>query len=213
MSASPRPAAADGLAHALAQRLLGSFDLRGARRVIGVAGESGSGKTVTAAALAAALDAAGLPPAVLNQDDYFHLPPRSNHLHRIEDVEARVGPQEVNLALIARHVAAFRAGEPGVVGPRVDWPGNRFLTRPLDFADAAVLVVEGTYVLGLDDLDVRVFLEATYEDTRERRRARGRDIIDPVIDHILALEHAIIQRQAERADIVIDRDFTIRSTR
>jgi uridine kinase len=75
-----------------------------------------------------------------------------------------------------------------------------------------VLVVEGTYVLGLDDLDVRVFLDATYEDTRERRRARGRDIIDPVIDRILALEHAIIQRQADRADIVIDRDFTIRST-
>ena len=36
-----------------------------------------------------------------------------------------------------------------------------------------------TYVLTLEDLDVGIFLDATRVDTRERRRARNRDIDAP----------------------------------
>ena len=208
---APSPDAGLVVARALVRHLLrdGRLADRG-RCVVGVAGESGSGKSVTALALARALGDAGTPAGVLHQDDYFHLPPRTNHLHRVEDLAAHVGPQEVNLALVAEHVAAFRAGASGLTGPRADHAGNRFLTRPLDFAPLRALVVEGTYVLGLPDLDVRIFLEATWEDTRERRRLRGRDIIDPVIDEILRIEHGIISRQAAVADVVVDREFGVK---
>jgi hypothetical protein len=64
-----------------------------------------------------------------------------------------------------------------------------------DFAPLQVLIVEGTYVLMLDDLDVRVFLEATHEDTHERRMARNRDIWEPIIDTILGIEHRLIAPQ------------------
>lgn len=201
------------LAEQLAERLVRRHGVGAATRtVIGIAGESGSGKSVTAANLARALEARGIATGFLNQDDYFHLPPRSNHLHRVEDVAARIGPQEVNLDLLAMHVADFRAARDRVAAPRVDWHANEFLTREIDFSPLAALVVEGTYVLNLRDLDVRIFLEATHEDTRERRRLRGRDIVDPVIDEILALEHRIIARQADRADVVIDREFVIRES-
>jgi len=207
---------ADGqraFATSLRDLLLRDFALRDrARPVVGVAGESGSGKSVTATELARALDAAGLRTAVLHQDDYFHLPPRTNHEHRCESL-AHVGPHEVNLALLASHVAAFRAGHDVDEAPRVDYPGNRFVARHLPLASCDALVVEGTYVLTLDDLDVRIFLEATHDDTRERRRARNRDIDAPIVDQVLAIEHAIIARQAERADVLIDRDFTIRRRR
>jgi uridine kinase len=182
---------------------------RGGRVVVGVAGESGSGKSVTAASLARALTAAGVPTGVLHQDDYFVRPPRTNHEHRLRDLGA-VGPHEVDLARLAEHVAAFRAGRDAVDGPLVDYPGDRFVTQRHDFAGLAVLVVEGTYVLTLPDLDVRVFLEATHEDTRARRLARARDVDDPIIDVILGIEHARIAPQAAVADVFIDRDFTVR---
>ena len=198
------------LARELVRLLEARFDLRRrARTVVGIAGESGSGKSVTAEGLAAEVEASGLAAAVLHQDDYFHRPPRTNHEHRLLDL-AHVGPHEVDLALLAAHVAAFRAGQDGVTGPRVDYPANRFLTRRLDFARVAVLVVEGTYVLQLEDLDVRVFLEATHADTRERRRRRARDVDAPVVETILGIEHEIIAPQAARADVVIDRHFAIR---
>lgn len=180
----------------------------GARRlIIGVAGESGSGKSVTALCLARELEAAGFTTRVLHQDDYFRLPPRTNHEHRVQDL-ANVGPHEVNLDLLRRHLAAFRAAAPDVVAPVVDYPANTFLTQRLDFSPVEVLIVEGTYVLTLPDVDIRVFLEATHEATRGRRQARGRDIDAPIIDRILAIEHDIIAAQAASADIVITPDFT-----
>lgn len=198
---------------ALARELVARLGdrLRAPRVVVGVAGESGSGKSVTAVALARVLEAEhGRRALVLHQDDYFRRPPRVNHEHRERDLGA-VGPHEVDLPLLAAHVARFRAGEDGVEGPLVDYPTDSFLTRRLDFAPVDVLLVEGTYVLMLDDLDVRLFLEATHEDTAERRRARNRDIDAPFVRQVLAIEHRLIAPQAGRAHLVVDRDFGIRA--
>lgn len=198
------------LASSLRDLLLADFALRRERRsVIAVSGESGSGKSTTAIALAEALTNAGLPALVLHQDDYFVRPPRANHEHRCNDL-ANVGPHEVNLALLAEHIAAFRAARPDVTGPRVDYSSDSFHTRPLDFSAASVLLVEGTYVFHPDDVDVRIFLEATHEQTAERRLLRNRDVHAPIIDRILAIEHEIIAQQAKRAQILIDPAFAIR---
>jgi uridine kinase len=83
----------------------------------------------------------------------------------------------------------------------------------VDFSGVEALIVEGTYVLTLEDLDVGIFLDATHEDTRERRRVRNRDIDAPIIDRVLAIEHRIIAPQASRAQIVIDREFRVRDGR
>ncbi len=197
----------------LAQQLLSLLNVRWRsnttqRRVVGVAGESGSGKSMTADGLARACNDAGLRTLVLNQDNYFFLPPRTNHEHRIESLD-NVGVHEVDLALIASHIAAFRARASDVVAPLVDYPGNRFMTQTFNFAEFELLIVEGTYVLQLDDLDVRIFLEATHEDTQERRRIRNRDIDAPIIAQLLMIEHEIIARQAAVADVLIDSDFQL----
>ena len=197
----------------LAQQLLSLVSVRWEshamqRRVIGVAGESGSGKSMTADGLARACTSVGMRALVLNQDNYFFLPPRTNHEHRIESLD-NVGAHEVNMALIGSQIAAFRARENGVVAPLVDYPGNRFVTQTLDFSTVELLIVEGTYVLQLDDLDVRIFLEATHEDTEERRRVRNRDIDAPIVAQVLAIEHEIIARQRAVADVLIDSDFRL----
>ena len=181
---------------------------RATRTVIAVAGESGSGKSVTAIDLAAVLNRAGIRSAIIHQDNYFVRPPRTNHEHRLTDIGS-VGPGEVQLDLIGEHMRAFRAGHAAVTAPVVDYPGNRFLTQQLDFSATDVLVVEGTYALFLDDTEIRIFLEATYADSAERRRARDRDPDAPIIAIILDIEHRIIAPQVERADIVISRTYDI----
>ena len=196
-------------ARSLADRLDAELGLaRAPRPVIAVAGESGSGKSITASALAEVLRERGRRVVVLHQDDYFVRPPRANHEHRCVDLGS-VGPQEVNLALLATHVADFRAGH-NATGPRVDYASDSFHTRELPFATADVLVVEGTYVLQLADTDIRIFLEATHLETAERRRLRNRDVDAPIVDQVLAIEHALIAPQVERAQVVIDASFAIR---
>ena len=201
---------ADRLARPLAQLVRERLGLpRTERAVIAVAGESGSGKSTTATGLARELTSGGIATGLIHQDDYFFRPPRTNHEYRLLDL-SHVGPHEVNLELMQSHIDAFLAGSDGVEAPAVDYPANRFVTRQLIFSALAVLVVEGTYVFRLRGIGARIFLDATHEDTKERRRVRNRDIDAPVIDQILAIEHEIIARQASQADIVIDRDFVVR---
>jgi uridine kinase len=198
------------LAAELYHRLTHSARFASALRfIIGIGGESGSGKSVTATNLAAKLNEAGLRCEIIHQDDYFLRPPRVNHAFRCEDLR-HVGPHEVNLGLIAQHLSDFRAGRRSVAAPRVDYPGDRFLERTLDFADSRALILEGTYVLTLPGLDFRVFLEATHVETRERRRVRNRDLDEPIIGDILEIEHRLIAPQRHVADVVIDRDFRVR---
>ena len=201
---------AERLARSLAAMVIDHLRLpREAKVVIAVAGESGSGKSTTASSLGRELSTRGVSTGLIHQDDYFLRPPRTNHEYRLLDLR-HVGPHEVNLELLQSHVDAFLAGRDGVEGPAVDYPANRFVTRQLDFAALQALIVEGTYVFRLRGIDARIFLDATHEDTKERRRARNRDIDAPVIDRILAIEHEIIEQQAQQADIVIDRDFEVR---
>ena len=197
-------------ARALLALLDGALGLATRQRpVIAIAGESGSGKSATAASLARELTAASRPAIVLHQDDFFHLPPRRNHARREADI-AWVGPGEVNLPCIESAIAAFRAGAKDVQLPSVDYAADRFDVRPVDFGAASVLVVEGTYVLGLAGIDVRIFLEATYEDTRARRKVRARDVDSPFVERVLAIEHEIVARQIDLADVVLDRAFVPR---
>jgi len=181
---------------------------RSARTVIAVAGESGSGKSVTAIDLAALLNRAGIRTAIIHQDNYFVRPPRTNHEHRLMDLGS-VGPGEVQLDLIEVQLRAFHVGDAAVAAPVVDYPGNRFLVQTLDFSVTNVLVVEGTYALFLDGADIRIFLEATHEDSVERRRERNRDIDAPITATILDIEHRLIAPQVARADIVISRTYEI----
>ena len=177
--------------------------------VVGVAGESGSGKTVTAVSLARELEASGVRTGIIHQDDYFLRAPRANHAHRLVHLDD-VGPQEVNLPLLALHIAAFRQRRQSVPVPVVEYATDCFLDRRRDFSDLSILVVEGTYALRLDDLDLRIFLEATHEDSRARRAARARDIDDSFVERVLRIEHEIVAAQVAVAHIVIDRQFTIR---
>ncbi len=176
------------------------------RTVIAVAGESGSGKSVTAIDLAAVLNDAGISTVIVHQDNYFVRPPRTNHEHRLRDISS-VGVHEVQTALIQSHITAFRNGASNIAAPIVNYPENRFDTQALDFSEARVLMVEGTYALLLDDIDLGIFLQATYHDTAERRRKRARDIDDPFVEQVLEIEHRLIAPQGDRADILIDRDF------
>ncbi len=204
-----RPAAAyQERAEQLLALLNSDFGLpRETRTVIAVAGESGSGKSVTAIDLATVMNAAGIRSAIIHQDNYFVRPPRTNHEHRLTDLGS-VGPQEVQMDLIREHIRAFRAGAV-VPAPVVNYPENRFDTQTLDFTNIDVLVVEGTYAILLDASDIGVFLQATWKDTEGRRKARNRDIMDPFVDQVLDIEHRLIAPQGDVADILLDKDYEI----
>ena len=198
--------------YTLSNMLIGNIELKfpdfsTSRLVMGIGGESGSGKTVTATCLRDTLKSHHINAQVLHMDGYFHLPPADNHQQRLTGME-HVGPHEVNLALLDEHITAFR-GQGTVNVPLTDFHNNQFLYETVDFSSVSVLIVEGTYVLNLAELDYRVFIGRTYHQTFMDRMARGREGFDPFVEQVLEIEHSIIRKYADIADIIVNENFTI----
>lgn len=182
---------------------------------VSFAGESGCGKTEIAYCLAEALEAEGRTCLILSQDDYFRLPPKSNHEKRLGDI-SWVGPTEVHLDLLEAHIAAIKEHpDQPLTKPLVHYDKDKIgsetvqpaqqaglspgRSRPLD-----VLIVEGTYTTLLANIDVRVFIDRNYRQTKRARLTRARDPDVDFLERVLEIEHQEISKHKARADLVID---------
>lgn len=173
-----------------------------------VAGESGSGKSETASAIKEALESRGLKAEVLQQDDYFVFPPKTNDERRRADI-GWVGPGEVRLDLLDEHLKAAREGSAAISKPLVVYDEDRIVEEELPLAGVDVVIAEGTYTTSLEEVDTRVFIQRDYRDTLEARQRRGREKFDPYIEEVLEIEHEVISRQGQNADVLISRDFEV----
>ncbi|HSQ36965.1 MAG TPA: zeta toxin family protein [Acidimicrobiia bacterium] len=195
-------------ARAIAAAYLPEIENRECRSMLTVAGESGSGKSETARAVADELEAHGIPCVVLQQDDYFVLPPRTNDRARRANL-LWVGPTEVRLDLLDEHLQAARDGRDHLVKPLVIYEEDHIDEETVDLAGARVVIAEGTYTSLLANVDRRVFIARHRLETLEHRRKRGREQLDPFIERVLEIEHGIIAPHRELADAVITSDYRV----
>ena len=186
--------------------LLPEIEASARRFTVTVAGESGSGKSETAQALAEALGARGVRAGVLQQDDYFVHPPKTNDATRRQDI-SWVGVGEVKLALLDDHLRAAREGAEEVTKPLVIYEEDRVTEETMSYRGLAVVIAEGTYTSLLEKVDRRVFIARNRLETMAARQQRAREQMDPFIERVLELEHAIIAPHRDRADDVISRDY------
>ena len=177
---------------------------------ISVAGESGSGKSETATAIADALAEKGVKSIIFQQDDYFVYPPKTNDRTRREDI-AWVGPQEVKIDLLDEHLQAFLDGAGDIEKPLVIYEDDYVDSEVITTEGARVAIAEGTYTTLLDKVDTRIFIDREYEDTLAHRQNRNRDAseLDAFTGNVLKIEHDIISSHKPRADIIINRDYTV----
>jgi uridine kinase len=181
--------------------------VKGRRVALTVAGESGSGKSEIAGELAKRLEADGLRVLILQQDDYFFYPPKTNHQRRLQDIR-NVGLEEVNLALLAEHLRQFKHSPGQVIDkPLVIFEEDRITREKIDPKEYDMVIAEGTYTTLLEDADYRIFIDRDYRMTLEARKERARDPIDEFSERVLEIEHGIISKHKKLAHIVVDKDY------
>ncbi|AZB07337.1 hypothetical protein EG344_00025 [Chryseobacterium sp. G0162] len=175
---------------------------------VGICGESGSGKSVTAFALKKILEEKGIRSYVIQMDDYFKLPPKTNHENRLKSID-NVGLQEVQLDLIEQNIKEFKDGKLFIEKPLVHYQDNSIAQEIIDIEDIQVLIIEGTYILSIHEFDFSIFIDRMYKDTYEKRMERNRDEQSDFIETVLEIEHQIIRRFKEKADIVLGKNYQI----
>ncbi len=182
------------------------------RFTLTVAGESGSGKSETGQALAEALDRHGIRAVVLQQDDYYVLPPKSNDAARRANF-CWVGTTEVRLDLLDMHLEAAQTGASSVVKPLVIFDEDRIDEETVSLEGADVVIAEGVYTSLCDHVDRRIFIDRNRLETLQHRLKRGREASDPFLEQVLTREHEIISQHRARADIIITRNYDVELVR
>ena len=173
---------------------------------LSIAGESGAGKSELAAETARILSGRGIKAGILQQDDYFVFPPKTNHEMRRRNIE-QVGPFEVKIDFLDSNLRSFKRNESPIFKPLVDFTEDKITSELMDIDNLEVLIAEGTYTSLLNFLDFRVFIDRDYHHTFEDRKQRARDKFDPFIADVLEIEHQIISGHKSKANVVISSDF------
>ncbi len=146
---------------------------------------------------------------ILQQDDYFVYPPKTNAAMRRKDI-GWVGPGEVRLDVMDENLRQIGSGAAKIVKPLVDYDADSIGEESVAVTGVDAILVEGTYTTLLENVHRRVFIDRTHIDTRQDRAARGREAQDDFLERVLAIEHEIIAAHQSRADIIVTRDYGVR---
>lgn len=195
-------------AAAVTQILLPSLVKTDGRFAVSIGGESGSGKSELAVTLTEALEQHEIGSIIIQQDDYFVYPPRTNDAKRRGDIR-HVGLAEVRLDLLDDHVQSILNGAKTIEKPLVVYQGDRITHETLSLEGISVIVVEGTYTTLLENVHSRVFIDRTYEQTARVRLKRDREPPDPFLEQVLEIEHGIISNHRSSADIIVTQLFDV----
>ena len=180
--------------------------------IITIAGESGSGKSEIAAALSEFLSEKGIKSIILQQDDYFVYPPKTNAKMRREDIR-HVGLSEVRLDALDQNLHDIMVGKGEIEKPLVIFDDDLITTERVKLGGIKVIIVEGTYTTLLKNVHQRIFVDRTYVDTSEIRKLRAREEQDEFLERILETEHKIISSHKPQVDIILGIDYEMRQAR
>ena len=199
--------AAAVIKEALSERVIGAKNCF----IIAIAGESGSGKTLTSNAIIEEFKALNINAIVLRQDYYFKLPPFENDKQRKAD-PTWLGPhKEVDMELLDQNIQSAKDGAEKLSIQRIDYDSGIKSNSDISLKDIQLIIVEGTYTSLLRNTDARIFIDEDYHDTLKFRklRNRGNEVNDPFVEGILETEHKIIAGHKFLADFIITKNYDV----
>ncbi|MFP4041688.1 MAG: uridine kinase [Bacteroidales bacterium] len=179
------------------------------RYAITIAGESGSGKSETAQTLKDELEKHNIKSYIFQQDDYFIYPPKTNEEKRKENIN-NVGTSEVKLDLLDQNLQDAITGKETIEKPLVYFEEDRITKEKINLEGIKVVIAEGTYTTSLKNVNKKVFIDQNYFDTKKTRFERSREKQDDFLENILKIEHEIISKQKEEADLIITKNYELK---
>jgi uridine kinase len=176
--------------------------------IITIGGESGAGKSEISYALENILVNSGVAALIIQQDDYFVHPPKTNARIREKNI-GWVGPGEVRLDLLNENIREIIDGKPEIRKPLVIFAEDRIISEKISLSPFKVVIIDGTYSSLLEHIDCRIFIDRDRDDTREDRMKRNREQQNDYLEKILEIEHLIISRHKSLANIIVNKEFKV----
>jgi len=182
---------------------------RGYRFIVAISGESGAGKSELSHSLALLLKKQGQRVKILHTDNYYKIPPNERNEWRKQHGINKVGVKEYDWTLLKRNIKEFKEGREALM-PCIDIVSKQTDKLITNFGDIDVLVVDGLYAIKIREVDLRVYIDLTYLETKVNQGSRGKEDSDDFRFQVLEMEHQNMLALKPLAHLIIDKDYTVK---
>lgn len=184
--------------------------VRKPKMMVAISGESGSGKSELAHVIAIGLRKHGIMAKPLHIDNYYRIHPlERTEWRKTNGIQQVVGPGEYDWATITRNIREFKDGALST-GPCVDLVTEQIDQLTTDYAGIDMLIIDGLYAIKVPDVDLRVFIELTYHETKKAQVVRGKEPQNEYRMQVLEKEHQEVQLLKPTADLFIGMNYELR---
>ena len=177
--------------------------------IVGISGESGSGKTELAHVVARGLRQQGIMAKPIHIDNYYITHPLERTAWRKKHgIEHVVGYDEYDWDTIYRNINDFKESKVTSM-PCVDLVTEQVDTLITDFDGIDMLIIDGLYAIKTEGIDLRVFIELTYHETKKAQVTRGKEPQNEYRMAVLEQEHKIVQSLKKSADLLVNNNYEV----
>jgi len=173
--------------------------------IVTISGEVGTGKCEIAHELGRLLIEAGISVKILHLDNYYYISPLERLEWRKKNGLEKIGYDEYDWDTVNHNIDDFRMNKKSVM-PIVDLFTQQVDQLHTNFKDIEVLIIAGLYSIRINQSDLRVFIELTYEDTWDEQELTHKEVMDDFRLEVLKHEHKAVQSLKPLADFYIDFD-------
>lgn len=176
--------------------------------VIAISGESGAGKSELSHSLGLLLKGLNIRVKVIHADNYYGVPPLLRKEWRIEQGLSAIGPNEYDWELLNKNIREFKEDMIARI-PCIDIIPEQVDELITDFQKINLLIVDGLYAIKANEVDLRIFIELTYKETKMMQLMRGKEEVDEYRTKILEREHMGVISLRPLADIIINKNYDV----
>ena len=178
------------------------------RYVIGISGESGSGKSELSHALGKALKDKHIRVKVVHTDNYYKIQPLLREEWRRNKGFDKIGLEEYDWIKLKKTIRDFKEAQECVM-PCIDLIPEQVDKLIVDFEKIDLLIVDGLYAINAPDIDLRVFIDLTYHETKINQIIRMKEALSDFRLSILEHEHKAVSLLRPMADMIVNKSYMV----
>jgi len=178
------------------------------RYIVGISGESGSGKSELAHALGALLKDHHIRVKVIHTDNYYRIQPLLREEWRRNKGFDQIGINEYDWVKIRKTLRDFKEEQECMI-PCIDLIPEQVDKLITDFSKIDLLIVDGLYAINAKDIDLRVFIDLTYHETKINQIIRMKEAMSEFRLGILEQEHQAVTGLKPLANLVVDKSYQV----
>ena len=177
--------------------------------IVAISGESGSGKSELTHVVAKELRKHGYFAKPLHLDNFFKTLPLERRAWREKNgVDKVVGLSEIDWDVVQQTIDDFMNGRKSTM-PCVDLVTEQVDTLITDFSGIEMLILDGLYAINTNGVDLHVFIELTYHETKIAQTSRGKEKSDILRMQVLEAEHKAVQSLKPKADLLVTKAYRL----